>query len=261
MNQNVANWSRLRELAFAFFLAGASQLSTKRHSVRDYQFLIALLIYKHGYDKAMELGVGGQWSKVGELEFLLLEFLGLRSGDFIMDIGCGSGRLASFIASRNIDVSYHGTDVVREFIRNAKRVSPKHFRYTRVTELTIPERDDTADYVTFFSVATHLQLHETYIYLQEARRVAKPGGAIIVSFLDIGNPAHRAIFRGTAEAAKKKRLLHLNMFFDASAIRHMAEDLGLDVEGIFPGDLPFIPTDRGLEKFDQSVAVLRKKVG
>jgi len=251
------NW---RDRVVALFQATAAQLSPRHASIRDYRRLAAIQTFMYGRARAMQVGVGDQWRELGRLELLLLKHLGLRDGSFIMDVGCGSGRLAASLAASSIAVDYHGSDVVPAFIRNAKRISPKHFRYTRVERIEIPECDNCADFVTFFSVATHLQLHETYVYLQEARRIAKPGGIIVVSFLDLGNPVHFQIFQKTAQNASKGKLLLLNMFFDASALKNMAEHVGLVVQDIFTAGIPFIPTDEGLEPFGQSVAVLRKEL-
>jgi hypothetical protein len=128
-----------------------------------------------------------------------------------------------------------------------------------VDQIKIPERDERADFVTFFSVATHLQLFETYNYLQEARRVAKPSGVMVVSFMELGNPAHLQIFQHTAEVAKQGLLVHLNMFFEPSMLQIMADHLGLAIENVFPAGAPFIPSECGLKSFGQSIAVLRKR--
>ena len=54
----------------------------------------------------------------------------------------------------------------------------------RVTSgIGIPCEDEQADFVCFFSVFTHLVHEETFEYLREARRVLKPGGKIVFSFL------------------------------------------------------------------------------
>jgi hypothetical protein len=123
--------------------------------------------------------------------------------------------------------------------------------------------------VTFFSVATHLHLHETYIYLQEAVRVLKSRGRIVLSFLELQNPRHWATFANTASAEAKGQHGHHNAFFEASVIPVWASHLGLTVEAIVHGGEPQIPisepivfeSGRRMEHtadLGQSVAVLRK---
>jgi ubiquinone/menaquinone biosynthesis C-methylase UbiE len=243
-------WDR----ASGVFQRATAQFSPRHHFVRDYRRLVADLIRVCGHDLAMDLGVGGGgFKEQGQLEFDLLRFLGLKEGDFIMDVGCGSGRLPAALAASGIAVKYHGTDVVPAFLKHAKSISPKHFQYTRVDQIKIPERDERADFVTFFSVATHLQLFETYNYLQEARRVAKPSGVMVVSFLELGNPTHWQIFQNITEDD-----WHLNTFFEPSMLQIIADHLGLAIENLFPAGASFIPSEGGLKSFGQSIAVLRK---
>src|SRR5215813_3285572 len=47
-----------------------------------------------GKDEAMRLAVGGEFDAVGKLEYYLLRSLGLSNGHLVIDVGCGSGRLA-----------------------------------------------------------------------------------------------------------------------------------------------------------------------
>src|SRR5881275_2003467 len=50
-------------------------------------------------DEAMRLAVGGEFDAVGKLEYYLLRSLGLSSGHLVIDVGCGSGRLAQQLSS------------------------------------------------------------------------------------------------------------------------------------------------------------------
>jgi ubiquinone/menaquinone biosynthesis C-methylase UbiE len=66
----------------------------------------------------------------------------------------------------------------------------------------IPEKDGEADFVCFFSVLTHLLHEQGFVYLQEAKRVLKPGGKIVFSFLEFAVPDHWAVFEGTVNDIK-----------------------------------------------------------
>lgn len=61
--------------------------------VVSYKTHLTQLIEAHGRDAAMEWIVGGQYTQIGILESSVLRTLGLRPGDTVVDIGCGSGRL------------------------------------------------------------------------------------------------------------------------------------------------------------------------
>jgi SAM-dependent methyltransferase len=210
------------------------------------------LIKEHGRQGAAEIGVGSDFAAVGRLELACLLFFGLKPGDFVVDVGCGSGRLATALKGV-ADIRYHGTDVVDEFVRHARGVSPSHFRFSLVDGLTIPEADGVADLVTFFSVATHLHLHETYLYLQEAKRVLKPGGIVVVSFLELQNPLHWPIFEATAAATREGALAHLNAFIEEPALRVCAGRIGLTVETVLRGGTPSIPISESIAHEDGRV--------
>jgi SAM-dependent methyltransferase len=154
--------------------------------VRDYQRLTYNLLSDESCrDTAMAKAVGGGDSDAtGAAERQVLLALGLKDGDFVVDVGCGSGRLASTL-TQGFSVRYLGIDVVPDLIDYAwRRCNRSDWRFVTVTGLTIPEWDNTADFVVFFSVLTHLSEKDGVAYLREAKRVAKPGGKIIVSYLD-----------------------------------------------------------------------------
>lgn len=224
-----------------------SRRAGEPHFLRDYRKLVRNLKRVHGTDRAMELGVGGQYETYGKIEYALLRHLGLKDGDTVVDVGCGSGRLSS-VLSQKLDVTYHGTDVVTEFLDYARARARPGYRFSLVEGLTIPESDGAADFVTFFSVATHLQLHETYQYLKEAVRVARPGGRIVVSYLTVAD--HWSTFEATVAEARRGRLVHLNAFIEDAAWPVLARRLGLTVERTLPAGSRTIPIEETLSYDD-----------
>jgi len=218
-------------------------------------------------DEALMRAVGGDFIPAGKLEYCLLRALGLDDGAFVIDVGCGSGRLACQLAARQ-GLRYLGTDVVASLLECAQRLSRRPDWTFRLTDgAAIPSPDDTADWVCFFSVFTHLLHEDSYSYLAEARRVLKPGGRIVFSFLEFRIPYHWSVFEDSV--AQRKTRQHLNQFMDRDGIHAWAGHLGLEVEQIADGDKPHIPIpeeirfDHGAVMKDfgnlgQSVAVLRK---
>lgn len=63
--------------------------------------------------------------------------------------------------------------------------SDPRFRFTLVDSCTIPTEDGSVDVVAAYSVITHLIDEEVFTYFQEARRVLKPGGVALFSYLDL----------------------------------------------------------------------------
>jgi SAM-dependent methyltransferase len=154
--------------------------------VRDYQrYVRRLLARETDRREAMSQAVGGGYDAIGDLLRGVLTRLGLKAGDTIIDVGCGSGRLASALYRAGPSVSYLGTDVVPELLAYARECCPDPaWRFVQVDGLAIPEADGVADLVVFFSVMTHLTSRESDAYLADAKRVLKPGGQIVVSYID-----------------------------------------------------------------------------
>ena len=102
----------------------------------------------------MRRAVGGEFEAVGKLEYCLLRSLGLGKGDLIVDIGCGSGRLAHQLAPHK-DIRYIGTDVVPRLVEGAKALTMRDdWEFSVVADVHIPCADNVADFVAFFSVLT-----------------------------------------------------------------------------------------------------------
>ncbi|MCB2106459.1 MAG: class I SAM-dependent methyltransferase [Rhodobacteraceae bacterium] len=166
---------------------------SKPHFVRDYRRKVRNLIDRTAdLDTAMSRAVGGNYEAVGRLERDLLLTLGLKTPDYVIDVGAGSGRLASAISDM-IGVRYLGTDVVPELLAYARtKCGRTDWRFEVVESLVIPEKDGEADFVVFFSIFTHLTEDECWTYLKEAARVTKSDGKIVVSFLNRDIQHHRA---------------------------------------------------------------------
>jgi ubiquinone/menaquinone biosynthesis C-methylase UbiE len=158
---------------------------SKPHFVRDSNRLVRNLIAKESdYETAMARAVGGSYTVVGAQERRLLELLGLQGAHYVIDIGAGSGRLATALKDLP-NLKYLGTDVVPELLEFArKKCGREDWMFKQVEKIEIPEQDEVADFVVFFSVFTHLREKESYRYLQEAKRVLRKSGTIVVSYLD-----------------------------------------------------------------------------
>ena len=154
--------------------------------------LVADLLRTKPLDQAMEAAAGGNYEATGRSERHLLEQLGLESHSCVVDVGCGPGRLA--YALRDLTpLSYFGFDIVHELVHYAAaRCGRPDWTFRLTNGSTIPVVSGTADFVVFFSVFTHLPARAQLAYLREARRVARPGGSVVVSYLDETFPEHRS---------------------------------------------------------------------
>jgi SAM-dependent methyltransferase len=239
---------------------------TKFHFVDDYRKLVRELIARYPLPEAMSRAVGGNYEALGEIEKQMLIGLGLQPGHTLVDVGCGSGRLARALLPYLTTGAYLGTDVVQELLDYARQGCPGGWRFALVEDICIPFPDHCADYATFFSVFTHLLHEESYCYLLEAQRVVKPGGRIVFSFLEY--EYMWPTFKGTYEAILSGGSNpHLNTFIGRDAIEAWARHLGMKIVDIRAGTDRFVTLSRpivndaggrveGKASFGQSVCVL-----
>src|ERR1700676_3630429 len=206
----------------------------KFHFVEDYERYVRDLKATHPIDDAMSIAVGGNFDSVGQIEAEVVKFAGLREGMTLLDLGCGSGRLASKIATE-LDIKYFGIDVVQDLLDYAKSKSPDHYKFIKSHTLSVPLPDRSIDMVCAFSLFTHLLHAETYLYLQDCIRVLKPGGRIVFSFLEFANPGHWHVFSETVEAQRASAVVHLNQFIEKASIETWCQHLNLEVENFVPG--------------------------
>jgi ubiquinone/menaquinone biosynthesis C-methylase UbiE len=160
-----------------------------------------------------------------------------------------------------------GTDVLEDVLEYAReKCGRPDWQFIANHEPSIPTRDASADFVTFFSVFTHLLDEDIFRFLEEAKRVVRPGGRIVFSFLDFECETHWPIFQATVADRNPQRVI--NKFISKGAIRRWARALALQEEVIFEGPQPWINLiepftyidgrrAEGVVEFGQSVAVLR----
>jgi SAM-dependent methyltransferase len=146
-----------------------------------------------------------------------------------------------------------GIDLVPDLVEYALKVTMRpDWRFEVIDHIEIPEADGQADMVCFFSVLTHLLHEQSYWYLEEAKRVLKPGGRIVFSFLEFIESSHWQVFMNTVNDERGGGIHPLNVFLDRQAIGTWARHLGLKVEHL-RGALDSIPLE---EPLGQSICVL-----
>jgi SAM-dependent methyltransferase len=225
--------------------ADTGQSHKRDHQTSYQQHLDELKRAASNREQAMQLAIGGEFRTQGILQANLLLHSGLPPGGYLIDVGCGSGRLSSRLA-QVWDGRYLGIDILDELLAHARSITQRRdWRFVRGDGLTIGEVDGCADMVCFFSVFTHLLHEESYVYLREARRVLRPGGRIVFSFLEFRIPSHWAVF--ATDIANVGRHQVLNQFVSRDGIEAWAKHLDLRIEAIFDGDKPHIPITEPLE--------------
>ncbi len=202
------------------------------NSRRSYAEHVTQLLAANDEAMAMSLAVGGDYDLMGKALAARLERFGLKPTDYLIDVGCGSGRLAFALAqSKYCDtLRYLGLDIVPAMLEFAAgKCRQPAWRFELINDLTIPEENGRADMVCFFSVFTHLMQEESFLYLGEARRVLRPGGLIVATYLDINAPEHWKIFETNVKSARVRQEKPMDIFLSADFLRIWAGKLGLEM--------------------------------
>jgi SAM-dependent methyltransferase len=122
---------------------------------------------------------------------------------------------------------------VPDLVEHARKVSNRpDWKLGVIDHIEIPEADGVADVVCFFSVLTHLLHEQSYWYLEEAKRVLKPGGTVVFSFIEFEQPYHWDIFKSTVADAKAGDVKPLNVFIERHSLPTWAHHLDMRIVSI-----------------------------
>ncbi|MBI2639227.1 class I SAM-dependent methyltransferase [Candidatus Peregrinibacteria bacterium] len=143
------------------------------------------------------------------------EFGQLKPWEKVLDVGCGTGRMAaallSYLDERG---SYDGFDIVKSGIDwCTQKITAKNprFRFTHADifnkaynptgkihceEFRFPYPDTHFDFVFLTSVFTHMLPEEVERYMAEISRVLKPGGRCLITFFLLDAESRRLLIAG-----------------------------------------------------------------
>ena len=211
----------------------------------------------------------GDFRSVGDhLLRLLVELGGLRPDERVLDIGCGTGRVARPLAAYLAGGRYDGLDIVGRSIdwcRRAYRRLP-NFRFhhadlfnrsynpagaVAAADYRFPFDDASFDLVLLTSVFTHMLANDTRHYLGEIERLLAPGGRVLMTAFLLDQASREAIEAGRADFtfageldgcyAEREDIPEAAVAYDRAAFEAMAAAAGLTVSRSHSGSW------RGLE--------------
>lgn len=249
----------------------SDQHGTKRSEYElardEYRESILIEIESKIDDVGYAIAVGSpSWEsfyQFGRLEAALLTQYGLLDCNRLVDVGCGSGRLALSLPDA-FTGDYLGTDISEPLLKRLaqSRNSPR-FQFVHVDGLSIPVEDESVDMVSMFSLLTHLRHEESFLYLRDARRALRKGGTVVFSFLDFSQSSLHHEFLSAVAAVEAGVLHHVNQFMSRDLIVAWAQILEFEVVAIHDGESNYIHLDEpdGSIRFGslgQSVAVYRR---
>lgn len=152
--------------------------------------------------RSLQKFVGGAYDEVGaEFAGYLVDMCGLRAGDAVLDVGCGSGRIALPLTGHlNSEGRYSGFDISEKAILWCQQnITPSHpnFQFEvadiynslynpkgkyQSLDFRFPYPDASFDVVFLTSVFTHMFPPDVEHYLHEIARVLKPGGRSLCTY-------------------------------------------------------------------------------
>lgn len=174
-----------------------------------------------------------EWAHViGIFQTIIYQALEIKTGNKILDIGCGTGLLGisaePYVAEGG---TYTGIDVMREdinFCRDHFKMSNYDFIHLDVANATYandqssslkpwPVEDGSQDLVTALSVWTHLNEADATFYLKEIQRVLKKGGKAIVTFFFLNEHYQESLAKRSDETGRFHSTNQNDWIFDVKA--------------------------------------------
>lgn len=127
------------------------------------------------YDRGMRLITLG---RIDTIKALIAQS-SIKAESRVLEIGCGTGRLAALISQRGCEV--FGIDVSQAMLSEARKNAPEahiaHMTATQIDEL----EPGTFDHIVSTLVFSELSETELDFVLRESKKLLKPGGTLIVA--------------------------------------------------------------------------------
>ena len=120
----------------------------------------------------------------------------------ILDVGCGNGRLTTFISP---EVVYTGVDNAENIIKIAQKQYGSATRQFAVSSMTeLPFSDNSFDCVVACASLHHVPGYTLQFQaLQEMRRVIKAEGLLVITVWNLRHPHYRTLYNFTDEDFEK----------------------------------------------------------
>jgi ubiquinone/menaquinone biosynthesis C-methylase UbiE len=167
----------------------------------------------------------------------LLNNVGIKSTDVVLEIGCGIGRVGKHLAGRchrwiGADVSPNMLAFAAERLRDFPNVE---FVELSGNDLR-PIDDNSIDVVYCTVVFMHLEGWDRYGYVVEALRVLRPGGKLYVDNVNLCSDSGWAIFETHRQFAPAQRPDHITVCSTPQELQEYLKRAGFESIETKPGD-------------------------
>ena len=107
----------------------------------------------------------------------------IKKRERVLDLGCGNGRLRSFLFTDLItEGDYFGFDLSEELLKIARKKHPKDHFFKGDFAQKLPFGADNFDWVISIAAFHHLlSKKEQQLFLSEVYRILKPGGRVFIT--------------------------------------------------------------------------------
>jgi SAM-dependent methyltransferase len=122
----------------------------------------------------------------------LLALLQPAKGSSIIDVGCGAGRHARYLASKGFDVT--GIDTAHSSIQQANSFQSASLRFTQ-HDMRIPFGKRKYDYVfNFFTSFGYFEgLYQNQVVIQNMANALKQDGTLVIDYLNVAYAEERLV--------------------------------------------------------------------
>lgn len=208
--------------------------------------------------------VGGGFNVSFEFLGHLVNRAGLRTSDSVLDVGCGTGRIAYALCYYlALEARYEGFDIIESLISWAqKEITPRHpnFRFRHVDihnpaynpagslhpeEFSFPYGQHEFDLAFLTSVFTHMRGSEVRHYLDEIHRVLRPGGRCFATCFLLDDVARslQSAGRGSPRLShptgdgfsSNADVPEVAIGFEQSKLFGWINERGFELEEVYPG--------------------------
>jgi SAM-dependent methyltransferase len=183
----------------------------------------------------------GRWSR--RLSPQLIQFGGLRDGDRVLDVGCGTGSLSFALPEFANVAAVGGVDLAQAYVDFAtSHNKDSRLTFRQADACSLPFEDNSFDRA--FSLLVLHFIPDSAKAVGEMRRVVRPGGMVAAAVWD-----------------EYGGLPHFRMLADVVATLEPSVERRLFLPLTAPGEMAALWRDLGLREVEQTSLLIRMEFG